>query len=664
MSYQKQTWENGVSKLNAARLNHMEDGIEEANITAANAEASAGTANAELLNILKLAEAYDPADSYDEDDIVKYEGTFYRCIGATTGQWDSSKWTVLTLDWLVPRSTLIITANGGYNVKGYKRVLVKVFDPGTIQTVVEENIGLTSQSLPSTVLSKALLDYVGGMCQKVNQLVPNGNLATDSGWSSTFGSQTFANHVITYQVTTVGEDFQNRILREAVDGFDSVNGNKYLVMAVCKPLTRNYSFYARMYGSAISFDASLGSLNQGVKGTVSAIATATRTERCDIRLCFGSSGKAIGDEIEVYQVAIANLSVIYPTDTPTSTSDPRIQWLMSYLSSHPEYDAGSIITAPVTKVVSKGFNLWDEEFEAGYINNDGTIGVNDPAIHSKNYTSVIPNTTMYCYCGSSGVGVKHIFYDRDKNFVSLVWKANGTFSVPAEARYYKLTTDLQYGATYNHDICINVSNASMNGTYMPWRAPIEYPIPAEVQALEGYGLGLSADCNNHASYERKKYVQEMKKYTFTGDEVWTSSENAYYATVPVIADIIKKPSSSADVWVNQLNDADLEPSSPNRLWGGTDVSGIGLSTNGNIWISSADYTNKNKLIGKTIYFELATPIETDISEYLDRDFPDGNLIDVTAGGCLEFENENDLAVPYEVTYQYRVVEATSNDVGE
>ena len=48
--------------------------------------------------------------------------------------------------------------------------------------------------------------------------------------------------------------------------------------------------------------------------------------------------------------------------------------------------------------------------------------------------------------------------------------------------------------------------------------------------------------------------------------------------------------------------------------------------------------------GVYLYFELNTPIEIDISDYI-KD----NIIDVSSGE-LEFNNEHEQAVPSEVTY--------------
>ena len=48
---------------------------------------------------------------------------------------------------------------------------------------------------------------------------------------------------------------------------------------------------------------------------------------------------------------------------------------------------------------------------------------------------------------------------------------------------------------------------------------------------------------------------------------------------------------------------------------------------------------------------LAEPVETDISNLLVLSFPTYDIINVLPGGYLEFQNDNDIGVPYSVTYQ-------------
>ena len=54
-----------------------------------------------------------------------------------------------------------------------------------------------------------------------------------------------------------------------------------------------------------------------------------------------------------------------------------------------------------------------------------------------------------------------------------------------------------------------------------------------------------------------------------------------------------------------------------------------------------------------LYYELAEPIVTDISDIL----TDGNYIEVEGGGTVTMVNEHQLAVPSEITYQVKRVMA-------
>ena len=65
-----------------------------------------------------------------------------------------------------------------------------------------------------------------------------------------------------------------------------------------------------------------------------------------------------------------------------------------------------------------------------------------------------------------------------------------------------------------------------------------------------------------------------------------------------------------------------------------------------------EYLGTNNLI---VYYELATPIETDISEYLTTD-----TLECIEGGTLEFLNTYNQAVPNEIAYLFNAV--TLNNV--
>lgn len=53
------------------------------------------------------------------------------------------------------------------------------------------------------------------------------------------------------------------------------------------------------------------------------------------------------------RVWLFDLTQCFGSDAPTTSSDPRISDMIAYASEHPEYDAGSLLSAAVTSVVSR-----------------------------------------------------------------------------------------------------------------------------------------------------------------------------------------------------------------------------------------------------------------------------------------------------------------------
>lgn len=107
-----------------------------------------------------------------------------------------------------------------------------------------------------------------------------------------------------------------------------------------------------------------------------------------------------------------------------------------------------------------GVNVWDEDWEAGGINTDGSLATNPYRLRSKNYISIIPNTAYY-FASDVSLGYSSwliiCFYDGDKNFVSLLSPAvNRTFNTPSNARFIKFcTSDAWNGRTYEGGFSIN-----------------------------------------------------------------------------------------------------------------------------------------------------------------------------------------------------------------
>ena len=152
-------------------------------------------------------------------------------------------------------------------------------------------------------------------------------------------------------------------------------------------------------------------------------------------------------------------------------------------------NTGTLLPYKGTGLKTTGVNKWDEQFEVGYSIN-ATTGAKEPNASTsiaKNFIKVTPSTTYYMINGS-WANRRIAFYRKDKSFISLYQaENNGSFVTPSDC-YFILFYWL--GTTYNNDICINLSNTSINGQYFPYE---EYTISLPVvgkTATDGNGNAI------------------------------------------------------------------------------------------------------------------------------------------------------------------------------
>jgi len=189
-----------------------------------------------------------------------------------------------------------------------------------------------------------------------------------------------------------------------------------------------------------------------------------------------------------------------------------------------------------------------------------------------------------------------------------------------------------------------------------------YPIPAEIQALEGYGWSAGS-VYNYIDYERKKFVQNVRgvelgslhweKFEYGGKTIFCLRNfflDPFFLNLPTNnekANIVCKDyitisyseygSGGVGIFAGEIEVGEDFP-----------IYGFGVYDTKIQGMSLADF--KASLNGSYLYYELATPQEIDISAYL----TDDNLIEVEAGGTLTFPNSNgtdyQIPVPSAETY--------------
>lgn len=176
-------------------------------------------------------------------------------------------------------------------------------------------------------------------------------------------------------------------------------------------------------------------------------------------------------------------------------------------------------------------------------------------------------------------------------------------------------------------------------------------IPSEIQALEGYGLGIDATCRNYVDLKNRKYIQRVKKIVLDGTQyggINATYTNETYVTVTFIIEGAKNYANQTN---NFSDNKDITPSQEAIKFAYLNVIYIKLlisRVGGNTFDDVKNYLKSNSI---TVIYELATPIETDISQYL-SDY----LIEVNEGGSITFENEYMNDIPSNITYQIKVKE--------
>lgn len=141
--------------------------------------------------------------------------------------------------------------------------------------------------------------------------------------------------------------------------------------------------------------------------------------------------------------------------------------------------------------------------------------------------------------------------------------------------------------------------------YVPYIASITKTIPQEIQALEGYGWGINDTCYNYINLVNKKFVK--KTYRVNLDSltwIWHSNSSKFYSA-SLVNDI-----KATTLPLSNNYDCSLTSSDSNNT--------LELASNGYLWVKT-DGTQSTRPSGY-LYYELATPIETDISSYLPADF--------------------------------------------
>lgn len=368
----------------------------------------------------------------------------------------------------------------------------------------------------------------------------------------------------------------------------------------------------------------------------------------------------------------------FETDSETAYAKtvPTGAKLMSVKSigGHSEVIDGEIVSVGTESIIEQGKNLFDytdktyhganvSKVENGVIYTKGltTTVLNIPTIVGSKYTlsfkvkSSGANQSGLRWSLQTG---KNTSYAHDSSLIksevgyvaNTEYQAVATFV--ADTDYVSLCTIV--GMIYD----VQLENGDTATNYSPFYQTA-YQIPEAIRNLPGYGWSAGT-ARNYVDYENKKYVQCVDSVDLgTLNWVMGGGVKTVFVASQVYGQKLSNDSSSAS---NMLCSKYLAKSQ-DEVW--SDVTAVGIAANatidGLVYVADTAYTDatafKQAMQGVILYYELATPIVTDISTLIDDDFL--RNVEVEAGGSVIFKNSNDnyhIPVPSEEEYIVKLSE--------
>lgn len=455
------------------------------------------------------------------------------------------------------------------------------------------------KDVPTNALPYAAISKVGGMTRKCANLIP-----------FPYNQSTITNNGVTYTVNADGSVLANGTATEYT--------NSVIYLA------KNITFPAGTYTFVFNDTSTEGAvmpvmINGALFADVSTYRTITLKD---------------GDFLTIYlQVAggasVTNL-LIKPRINPGSTALP-----------HEPYFEG-LRSAPTEKVESVGKNLASINsvkapfgrttiFE-GEVSGDFVLSWDDSNLTEITY----PSAALFEWTFKDGSVGSSVAISEELKLA----KISGTI-VKIDVLEW---CDAKGGSVDK----IQFERGTERTLYAPFTRNT-LPIPAEIQALDGYGLGVNESVYNYIDYEKKQFVVRVGVVDL-GTLNWYMITT--YGKYPVFYNEIGtvKPAGMSLCSIYDCSESIADFTNHDKsIYLGNINAPKSINVIDSAYTDAATF--KAAMSGVMLYYELDTPEVTDISDILSDD----NLIGVEGGGTITMVNEHEYAVPSEIIYQLKGV---------
>ena len=341
-----------------------------------------------------------------------------------------------------------------------------------------------------------------------------------------------------------------------------------------------------------------------------------------------------------------------------------------------QYNAGEIVSAGTESVVEQGKNLLNaDDYYAAYKQSDGSYlnnssdfaGINIPIgnyigktlIATLKATVSSQPTSFFWLARINGTRIESSYAKGERVPANTTGIARLTFTPKTQKDTLSMTYGQGTGDVIVRDIQIELGDTPT--TYAPFHRNV-YQIPEAIKALLGYGWSAGT-AKNWVDYENKKYYKCIDSMDL-GTLDWkintaSSVGNHFYGSVKHFN--FKYLGAFGTTVYNVLCSKYRTVARSSNVFVDKTITVDGVAVVSQIQVKDTAYTDatafKQAMQGVMLYYELETPIVTDISDLIDDDFL--RNIEVEAGGSITFKNSNDnyhIPVPSEEEYIVKLSE--------
>ena len=547
---------------------------------------------------------------------------------------ETASGTLAEFDTEVEDNALEYESEIPYNAEGYTGLRVI----NTRTAPVYDKTPYLFRKTPSGS-GNSCIEKLTGLSVAFNQLIDNPNFSSSSGWSSSGCSLSVSNNEgILRKLSTetnIFSLFQSKtgllisghkciVTFKAKYNDETMRGIRVREPFVSSDLTLNTTYTAYSKIGIIRENANIIE----IQCLLSGLTTSTDYEVSIKDVNFIDLTQMLGSTIADY---------IYNLETQTAGAGVSLFKSLGFDKSYYEYNAGSLMSVKTSGRKTIGFNQFDEEMELGSYNENGAPVSSNTVLRTKNYIKVFSDTAYYIKSSMNGI---LFWYDAGENFIgSMPFNSVGdTKTAPSNAKLLHFRLASNYGTTYKHDICINISDPERNGQYEPYNA-VTYPLDPD---LELRGIP-KLDANNKRYgdgdiYESNGDVTRRYGIVDLGSLSWVYTDQGFFnASLTGFKYVTEATALPPLICLPYITDT------PAHVYAGTTDKTISSGTGApNVWIRDSAYSDaatfKTAMSGVYLIYELATPTSESADPYTDpqearvtEEFIDNRAIPIPVG---------------------------------